>query len=392
MAHAAIFAKGQALAGRLQFGHADFLALAGLQAPGGAFVGSGHGAVAPDVFLDLVVGVLGVNRQRGQQTRHKGNGKLVHHRQIIASRTVRLDPFAVPPSPAVPLTHLLLALAVVAVWGTNFVVIRWGLDGLPPFLFATLRFALSALPWLLLVPRPRTGWGTMAAFGVLLGVGQFGLLFLAIQDHISPGLASLVVQMQVFFTIGMSLVMMKERVRPFQLAGLALAVAGLGIIGLNLNADVTATGIALVLAAAFCWACANLVVKQAGQVNMLHFMVWSSAFAVPPLLVLSLWIEGPAAIRQALAGADLLIWTSVLWQAIGNTLFGYGAWNWLLARHPAASVAPMALMVPVFGMGSSTLMLGEPLPGWKLAACGLVLGGLAIIVLWPRLRSRLASH
>jgi len=288
-----------------------------------------------------------------------------------------------------PLPHILLALAVVAVWGTNFVVIRWGLDGLPPLLFAALRFAASALPWLLFVPRPRVRWQTQAAFGVLLGVGQFGLLFLAIQGHISPGLASLVVQMQVFFTIGLSLWLMGERVRPYQLLGLLLAVSGLGIIGLHLDASVTLAGVALVLGAGFCWACANLVVKQAGQVNMLHFMVWSSVYAVPPLLLLSLWAEGPAAIGTALSNAGPIIWASVLWQAVGNTLFGYGAWNWLLARHPAAAVTPMALLVPVFGMGASALMLGEALPGWKLGACALVLAGLATIVLWPRLRSRL---
>ena len=288
-----------------------------------------------------------------------------------------------------PLPHILLALAVVAVWGTNFVVIRWGLDGLPPLLFATLRFAASALPWLLFVPRPRVRWQTQAAFGVLLGVGQFGLLFLAIQGHISPGLASLVVQMQVFFTIGLSLWLMGERVRPYQLLGLLLAVSGLGIIGLHLDASVTLAGVALVLGAGFCWACANLVVKQAGQVNMLHFMVWSSVYAVPPLLLLSLWTEGPAAIGTALSNAGPIIWASVLWQAVGNTLFGYGAWNWLLARHPAAAVTPMALLVPVFGMGASALMLGEALPGWKLGACALVLAGLATIVLWPRLRSHL---
>lgn len=288
-----------------------------------------------------------------------------------------------------PLPHILLALAVVAVWGTNFVVIRWGLDGLPPLLFATLRFAASALPWLLFVPRPRVRWSAQAAFGVLLGVGQFGLLFLAIQGHISPGLASLVVQMQVFFTIGLSLWLMGERVRPYQLLGLLLAVSGLCIIGLHLDASVTPTGVALVLGAGFCWACANLVVKQAGQIHMLHFMVWSSVYAVPPLLLLSLWTEGPAAIGTALSNAGPLIWASVLWQAVGNTLFGYGAWNWLLARHPAAAVTPMALLVPVFGMGSSALMLGEALPGWKLGACALVLAGLATIVLWPRLRSRL---
>lgn len=289
-----------------------------------------------------------------------------------------------------PPSHLLLALAVVFVWGTNFVVIRWGLDGLPPFLFATLRFALSALPWLLFIPRPTAPWRKLAAFGVLLGVGQFGLLFLAIQGRISPGLASLVVQIQVFFTIGMSLVLMRERVRGFQVMGLLLALAGLAVIAAHLDATVTLLGLMLVIGAAFFWACANLVVKSLGPVNMLHFMVWSSAFAVPPLLAISVLTEGVPAISAALQGADAVVWGSVLWQALGNTLFGYGVWNWLLARHPAATVTPLALLVPVFGMGASALSLGEALPGWKLGAGALVLGGLAVIVLWPRLQSKLA--
>jgi O-acetylserine/cysteine efflux transporter len=289
-----------------------------------------------------------------------------------------------------PLNHLLLALAVVFVWGTNFVVIRWGLDGLPPFLFATLRFTFSALPWLLFIPRPTAPWRKMAAFGVLLGVGQFGLLFLAMQGNISPGLASLVVQVQVFFTIGLSLLLMGERVRGFQIVGLLLALSGLGVIALNLDAAVvTWLGLALVLSAAFFWAGANLVVKSLGPVNMLHFMVWSSVFAVPPLLAISWFIEGPVLMHSAVTQATPLVWASVLWQALGNTLFGYGVWNWLLARHPAATVAPLALLVPVFGMGASALSLGESLPGWKLGAAALVLSGLAVIVLWPRLRARL---
>jgi O-acetylserine/cysteine efflux transporter len=290
-----------------------------------------------------------------------------------------------------PINHLLLALAVVFVWGTNFVVIRWGLDGLPPFLFATLRFTFSALPWLLFIPRPTAPWRKLAAFGVLLGVGQFGLLFLAMRSSISPGLASLVVQVQVFFTIGLSLLLMGERVRGFQIVGLLLALAGLGVIALNLDAAVvTWLGLGLVLSAAFFWAGANLVVKSLGPVNMLHFMVWSSVFAVPPLLAISWFIEGPALMQSAVIHATPLVWASVLWQALGNTLFGYGVWNWLLARHPAATVAPLALLVPVFGMGASALSLGESLPGWKLGAAALVLGGLAVIVLWPRLLVRLS--
>jgi len=280
----------------------------------------------------------------------------------------------------VPLTHLLLALSVVFVWGTNFVVIRWGLDGLPPFLFAALRFAFSALPWLLFVPRPTAPWRKVAAFGVLLGVGQFGLLFLAMRSSISPGLASLVVQLQVFFTIGLSLWLMGERVRGFQVVGLLLALAGLGVIATHLDATVTLLGMAMVLSAAFFWSLANLVVKSLGPVNMLHFMVWSSVFAVPPLLALSWLIEGPQAMASGLQNASTLVWASVLWQAVGNTLFGYGVWNWLLARHPAATVTPLALLIPVFGMGASALSLGESLPQWKLGAAALVLLGLAVIV------------
>jgi O-acetylserine/cysteine efflux transporter len=288
-----------------------------------------------------------------------------------------------------PLSHLLLALSVVFVWGTNFVVIRWGLDGLPPFLFATLRFALSALPWLLFIPRPTAPWHKIAAFGVLLGVGQFGLLFLAMRSSISPGLASLVVQLQVFFTIGLSIWLMGERVRGFQVVGLLLALAGLGVIAAHLDASVTLLGMGLVLSAAFFWSLANLVVKSLGPVNMLHFMVWSSVFAVPPLFALSWLVEGPQAIAAGVQHASALVWASVLWQAVGNTLFGYGVWNWLLARHPAATVTPLALLIPVFGMGASALSLGESLPGWKLGAAALVLLGLAVIVCWPLLQTAL---
>ncbi len=291
-----------------------------------------------------------------------------------------------------PYSHLLLALGVVFVWGTNFVVIRWGLDGLPPFLFATLRFAASVFPWLLFIRRPLVPWRRLAIFGVLLGLGQFGLLFLAIRSDISPGLASLVVQMQVFFTIGFSLWALRERVHGYQAAGLVLALAGLGVIAAHLDAHTNARGLALVLGAAFFWSCANMVVKSVGRVDMLAFMVWSSLFATPALLVVSLVLEGPSLMLTSVQSASALVWTSVAWQAVGNTLFGYGAWNWLLSRHPAATITPVALLIPVFGMGASALALGEPLPMWKLGAAAMVLLGLAVIVLWPRLKHALLAR
>ncbi len=277
-----------------------------------------------------------------------------------------------------PVSHLLLALAVVAVWGTNFVVIKWGLAELPPFLLATLRFALSSLPFLLFIHRPATTWWRLAAFGVLLGAGQFGLLFLAMKADISPGLASLVVQAQVFITI----LLAGLKVKPAQLAAFALALAGMGWIAWQAHqggAGVSLLGVGLVLSAATCWSVANLVARGAGKVDALGFMVWSSLFALPPLVAMSLAFEGSASQLVGVAtAASAAAWATVAWQAVGNTLFGYGAWNWLLARHPPATVTPAALLVPVFGMGASALALGEGLPAWKLGAAGLVMAGLAL--------------
>ena len=284
-----------------------------------------------------------------------------------------------------PLPHALLALAVVFVWGTNFVVIKWGLAAFPPFLLATLRFGLSALPLVFLIPRPPVAWRKLAAFGVLLGVGQFGLLFYAMRSDISPGLASLVIQSQVFFTIGMAVMLSGERIRSLQWLALALAICGMAIIAMHLDASTNAAGLVIVLVAALSWSTANIVARSIGPVGgpaaAVGFMVWSSLFAAPPLLAISLALEGPAAIGHALQNAGASAWGSVAWQVIGNSLFGYGAWNWLLSRHPAATVTPSALLVPVFGMSASAWAMGEALPPWKLMAAALVIGGLALNVL-----------
>jgi O-acetylserine/cysteine efflux transporter len=165
---------------------------------------------------------------------------------------------------------------------------------------------------------------------------------------------------------------------------LVLAASRLVVIAFHTDANTTPLGLGLVLLAALCWAAGNLVAKRAGRVDMLGFMVWSSLFAVPPLLLMSLLLEGPQAMATGLAAAGPGVWAAVLWQSMGNTLYGYGAWAWLLARHPAATITPMALLVPVFGMGASALMLAEPLPFWKLGAAALVMAGLALNILWPR--------
>ena len=284
-----------------------------------------------------------------------------------------------------PLRHFLLALAVVAVWGINFVVIKFALGQLPPLLMAALRFGLVLIPGLFFVARPAVRLGNLALYGFLIGGCQFGLLYVAMNGHISPGLASLVIQVQVFFTIGLAMRLAGERVRRFQWFALLLASAGIAIIILHTDGSTTPLGLFLVLLAALAWAGGNIAAKQGAPANMLAYVVWSSAFALPPLILLSLAVEGWDAISVALQTAD-----ATAWAAWGNSLFGYAAWGWLLAKHPAATVTPMALLVPVFGMSASTLWLGESLPPWKLAAAALVMTGLALNLLWPRLRTALA--
>ncbi len=284
------------------------------------------------------------------------------------------------------LKHFLLALAVVAVWGTNFVVIKLALGHMPPLLFATLRFTVAVLPAIFFLPRPNVPWRNLAAYGLLIGVGQFGLLFVAMNGHISPGLASLVIQIQVFFTIGLSMRLSGERLQRVQWLALAMATAGIGVIVMHTDGTTTLLGLGLILLAALSWAGGNIVARNAGQVNMVAYVVWSSLFSVPPLAALALLFEGWDAIAAGLRAADTMTWLAVAWQAWGNSLFGYAAWGWLLARYPAATITPMALLVPLFGMGGAALWLGEGLPAWKLGSAVLVMGGLALNLLWPKFR------
>ena len=294
-------------------------------------------------------------------------------------------------SPRLRPRELALALVVVAIWGTNFVVIEAGLRELPPMTFVLLRFVFSAFPFLLFIARPRVPWRYLAAYGLLLGPGQFGLLFHAMREDITPGLASLVIQSQVFFTMAASMWLFRERLPLRAAAGALLGIAGLAVIGMHLDAGITARGLAGVLGAGACWGAANIVVKQASRtaasrVDPLAFVVWSSVFAIPPLLLLVAWMEGVTPASHALTSASLGAWAAVAWQVLGNTLFAFAAWGWLLTRYDAAAVAPYALLVPVFGMGASTLLLGEPMQAWKVLAAGMVLAGIGLGTLPGRRR------
>jgi O-acetylserine/cysteine efflux transporter len=292
-----------------------------------------------------------------------------------------------------PATHLLLALAIVAVWGTNFVVIKNSLAAFPPFYFAALRYIFALLPMVFFIPRPKVPWSNLCIYGLCTGVGQFGVMYYAINSQISPGLASLVIQTQVFFTIGFAMFFAKEGLKLYQAVAVLVAMTGLGIIAMHTDATTTFLGLALVVFSGFSWGVANTANRKAGAINMLSYVVWASAFSIPPLILITLIFEGGAMhLWEVTLAAPLGAWLGVFWQSWANTLFGYAAWGWLLSKHPAAVVAPAPLLVPIFGMGASAFFLDESLPAWKVMAAGLVIAGLVVNLFWPSLRTQLRRY
>ena len=288
-----------------------------------------------------------------------------------------------------PIGHLLLALMVVAIWGFNFVVIKVGLADVPPLFLTALRFLFAALPAVFFVKRPAVSWRLLVGFGLIFGVVKFGLLFVGMKAGMPAGLSSIVLQMQAFFTIGFAFLVLGERPVPIQYLGAAAAIGGIAIIGATRWQGAELVPFLLVIASAACWGISNILTKKAGRIDMLAFIVWTALVPVLPLLALSWIFEGPAAIGAALAHPSWTAIGAVAYLAVPTTLFGYGVWSFLLSRHPAATVAPLTLLVPVFGMGSAALVLGEPFGRLEMLGAALVFVGLVINVLGPRVALRL---
>jgi len=281
---------------------------------------------------------------------------------------------------------LLLTLAVIVVWGVNFMAIKWGVAEIPPLLMTALRYVVAVLPAIFFVRRPRVALSVLVAYGLFIGVGQFGLLFTAIHLGMPAGLASLVLQLQSFFTIGLAVGVLGERPQGMQLAGAAVALGGIGLIALGKLDGAALWPLAMTVGAALGWAVSNIVVKKAGAVDMLSFVVWSGLVPILPLLVLSLVIEGPGAVPYALNHVTWLGVGSLLFVGWVSTVFGYGAWSALLGRYPASLVAPFTLLIPVVGLASGQLVLGETMGGLDWAGSALVFVGLLVNVFGPRLR------
>jgi O-acetylserine/cysteine efflux transporter len=287
--------------------------------------------------------------------------------------------------------HVALAVLVAAIWGLNFVVIEVGLDDFPPLLLSALRYAFASLPLLVLGAGAGVPWRWVLAVGVAIGVVKFSLLFVGMDVGMPAGLASLVLQVQAFFTIGFAAVLLRERPRAAQAAGLALATAGLALVASGLNGVATPGGFALVIAAAAAWGIGNVAIRRAAPGDPLRFMTWMCVVPPIPLFALSLAFEGPSQVGDALAGIDLGGLGAVAYIAFAATTIGWGAWAHLLRAYSAATVAPFSLLVPVFGLGFAALLLGEELTVRTVAAAVLVVCGVCLTQRTPRISAHVAG-
>ncbi|MEO8686407.1 MAG: EamA family transporter [Devosia sp.] len=278
-----------------------------------------------------------------------------------------------------------LTLLFVVIWGVNFVFIRWGVEAVPPLFLTGLRYLCAAVPAVFFIKRPQVRPVILVSYGLAIGFAQFGLLFTAIKLGMPAGLASLVIQVQAFFTIALALVFLGEKLNRYQSLGALIAIAGIVAIASE-RFEVTAlVPLLMVIVAAFFWGVANIASKKAGQIDMLSFVVWGSLVPILPLFALSLVVEGPAAIADSMASVSLRTIFVIAFNGYGATILGFGLWSYLLARYPASLIAPFSLLVPVAGIASSIVLLGETISVLEILGSGLVLVGLLLNVFGPRL-------
>lgn len=298
--------------------------------------------------------------------------------------------------------HILLAVLVAAIWGFNFVVIKVGLRDFPPILFSGLRFLVAALPLLVLIgwkggwkggwkAGPTVAWRYVIGIGVVLGVVKFSLLFIGMDIGMPAGLSSLVLQAQAFFTVFYAALLLDERPTRRQALGMLVAFSGIGLIATEMPAGHSLLGLALVMAAAAAWGVSNIFMKLARPTDMVRLILWVSVVPPLPLFALSLAMEGPDRIVAALSGMTWLGVGAVLYISILSTLVAFAIWGFLLKTYTATLVAPFSLLVPVFGLSSAALLLGESLSAVKFAGAALVMAGLLLTIV-KRVRPQTAAQ
>lgn len=293
----------------------------------------------------------------------------------------------------------LLALCVVVIWGLNFVVIKVGLQGMPPLLLAGLRFCLVALPAVFFIKCPALPLKWLLLYGLSISFGQFALLFLAIKLGMPAGLASLLLQVQAFFTIVLGAVLLRERLQWYHVLGAVVACLGMWLLAeasmdASVSSRISPLTLALMLAAALSWALGNIsnkVINQRYAPPMLALVVWGALVPIGPFMLCSWLFEGPELIQHSLLNVQWPTLLALVYLALFASVIGYGLWGGLLKRYETWRVAPLTLLVPVIGTASAALLLDEHLTWLQVGGALVIILGLLLNSfggqVWARLRA-----
>ncbi len=274
---------------------------------------------------------------------------------------------------------LIKGILVAAIWGINFSIIKLGLNTIDPFVLTGLRFSLAAIPLIFFIPKPDVPISAIALYGLLFGVGLWGVVNLGIFLGLSAGVASLLLQFSAFITLFLGYLFFKELLHWRQYIGMLISMLGLLFVVQITDGSAPLIGIICVFIAAISWAFSNVIIKKYQPKNMLSFVVWGSAFAPLPLFLMA-YINSGSAVFLDLVNMGSTGVFSIVFQAYITTLFGYYIWNGLMAKYPVSQVAPLSLLIPIFGLLGSYIMFDETASFEKLFGFVLVLIGLLIFM------------
>ena len=283
-----------------------------------------------------------------------------------------------------PIPHLLLVLLVVLVWGINFIFVKLALQDMSPLLLCALRFLLASIPAIFFIKPPKVTFKMILGYGFFMFALQFSLVFMGMYVGMTPGMASLIMQVQVFFSMFFAVLLFGEQPQFTQIFGALVSFAGIGIVAFHFDQHVSLLGFACILGAAASWGIGNLIAKKMHTTDLISVVVWGSFVICLPMFAAALLLEGP---QSFVKSYQHITWTgvgSLMYIVYASTWLGYGVWNWLLGRYPVNVVVPFTLLIPLVGIISSVVVFGEPFQLWKLVACLLVISGLCINIFSAR--------
>lgn len=274
----------------------------------------------------------------------------------------------------------LLLFAVCFVWGLNLVVTRWVVAdaAVPPVFFAAVRFAgiaLVLIPFLFPAPKQML---TLFGISMCMGAVHFALLFMGLANA-EASAVSVTGQLGVPFATLMSMAFLGEKVGWRRGLGIMLAFAGVTLIAFDPDSFSVSFGLIYVIISAFIGASGGIMMKKMAPISALQLQAWLGLFSFGPLLIFSFLTEGGQV--EAFVGGGWLVWTATVFAVLGVSVFGHGAYYYLIKKYDISLLSPLTLMTPIWGVVLAVSLLGEPLTLRLIVGAAISLSGVFVIAI-----------